>query len=84
MLFSGTIDCATVYPRVVVEAVLKNNSAAVIFAHNHPSGNPEPSQADVILTKRLKKALALIDVRTLDHFVVGSTEVVSLAERGLL
>lgn len=83
-LFTGTIDTAAVYPRVVVDAVIKNRSAAVIFAHNHPSGEPEPSQADILLTKRLKQALMLIDVRTLDHFIIGYERVVSLAERGLL
>ena len=84
VLFSGTIDTAAVYPRVVIDSVIKNKSAAVIFAHNHPSGNAEPSQADIQMTKRLKQALALIDVRTLDHFIIGYEEVVSLAERGLL
>lgn len=84
VLFKGTIDSAAVYPRVVVDSVIRNNSAAVIFAHNHPSGNPEPSQADVQLTKKLKQALSYIDVRTLDHFIIGYQEVVSLAERGLM
>ena len=82
-LFRGTIDGASVYPREVVKAALKNNAAAVIFAHNHPSGVAEPSHADEQITKRLKEALALIDVRVLDHLVVGS-EVISFAERGLL
>ncbi len=84
VLFTGTIDSAAVYPRVVIDSVITNKSAAVIFAHNHPSGVAEPSQADIQMTKRLKQALALIDVRTLDHFVVGYQEVVSLAERGML
>lgn len=84
VLFKGTIDSAAVYPRVVVDSVIKNNSAAVIFAHNHPSGIAEPSQADIQLTKKLKQALSLIDVRTLDHFIIGYQEVVSLAERGLI
>jgi DNA repair protein RadC len=83
-LFQGTIDGASVHPRVVVDRALHHNAAALIFAHNHPSGVAEPSQADVGITRRLKNALALIDVRTLDHFVVGDTDVVSLAERGLL
>ena len=82
-LFRGTIDGASVYPREVVKACLRHNSAAVIFAHNHPSGVSEPSQADERITKRLKDALALIDVRVLDHLIVGE-EVVSFAERGLL
>ena len=82
-LFRGTIDGASVYPREVVKAALKHNAAAVIFAHNHPSGVAEPSHADEQITKRLKEALALIDVRVLDHLVVGE-EVVSFAERGLL
>ena len=82
-LFRGTIDGASVYPREVVKAALKHNAAAVIFAHNHPSGVAEPSHADEQITKRLKEALSLIDVRVLDHLVVGS-EVISFAERGLL
>ncbi len=82
-LFRGTIDGASVYPREVVKEALNHNAAAVIFAHNHPSGNAEPSQADQQITKRLKDALALIDVRVLDHLVVGH-DVVSFAERGLL
>lgn len=83
-LFQGTIDGASVHPRVVVDRALHHNAAALIFAHNHPSGVAEPSQADVGITRRLKNALGLIDVRTLDHFVVGDTDVVSLAERGLI
>ena len=82
-LFRGTIDGASVYSREVVKAALKHNAAAVIFAHNHPSGVAEPSAADEQITKRLKDALALIDVRVLDHLVVGE-EVISFAERGLL
>ncbi len=82
-LFRGTIDGASVYPREVVKQVLADNAAAVIFAHNHPSGIAEPSQADIAITERLKKALALIDVRVLDHLIVGE-EVTSFAERGLL
>lgn len=83
-LFRGTIDGATVHPREVVKRALANNAAAVIFAHNHPSGVAEPSRADGLLTQRLKEALALVDVRVLDHFVIGDGEPVSLAERGLI
>jgi DNA repair protein RadC len=83
-LARGTIDGATVHPRIVVTQALHHNAAAVIFAHNHPSGMPEPSQADVGITRRLKNALVLLDIRVLDHFVVGDSEVVSLAERGLV
>ncbi|MCU7974102.1 DNA repair protein RadC [Shewanella sp. SW36] len=82
-LFFGTLDAASVYPREVVKAVLAANAAAVIFAHNHPSGESEPSAADKHITQRLTDALALIDVRVLDHIVVGRTPV-SFAERGLL
>ncbi len=82
-MFRGTIDSATVYPREVVKKALEYNAAAVIFAHNHPSGIAEPSQADERITRRLTDALALVDVRVLDHFVVGDS-VVSFAERGLL
>lgn len=83
-LFRGTIDAAAVYPREVVKEALRVNAAAVIFSHNHPSGNPEPSQADKVLTQRLKEALALVDVRTLDHIIVGGEATVSFAEQGLL
>jgi len=83
-LFYGTIDSASVYPREVIKTVLNANAAAVIIAHNHPSGNPEPSQADIALTKRIHEALITIDVRLLDHLVVGGSETVSLAERGLI
>ena len=82
-LFRGTIDGASVYPREVVKACLSHNAAAVIFAHNHPSGVAEPSQADIAITERLKKALALVDIRVLDHLIVGEG-VISFAERGLL
>lgn len=81
-LFRGTIDGASVHPREVVRAALKHNAAALIFAHNHPSGVAEPSDADRRLTRRLTDALALVDIRVLDHFVVGDGEVVSFAERG--
>ncbi len=83
-LFNGTIDSAQVHAREVVRAALRHNAAAVIFAHNHPSGVAEPSRADIELTRKLKEALALIDVRVLDHMVVGIGEATSLAERGLL
>jgi len=83
-LFHGTIDGAAVYPREVVKRCLHNNAAAVIFAHNHPSGVAEPSQADIAITRRLREALNTVDVRVLDHVVVGHAEVVSFAERGLL
>ncbi len=83
-LFQGTIDGASVYPRNVVEQTLAWNAAAVIFFHNHPSGATEPSQADIVITKRLKDALGLINVRVLDHHVVSATSTVSFAERGLI
>ncbi|MEO2175701.1 MAG: DNA repair protein RadC [bacterium] len=83
-LFFGTIDGASVHPREVVKRVLHYNAAAVIFAHNHPSGLAEPSQADQRITERLKSALQLVDVRVLDHMIVGDCEVLSFAERGLL
>lgn len=83
-LFHGTIDSAAVYPREVIKSALKHNAAAVILAHNHPSGVAEPSQADKAITVRLKRALESIDVRTLDHMVVGHGMVISFAERGLI
>ena len=83
-LASGTLDAASVYPREVVKAALKHGAAAVIFAHNHPSGIAEPSASDRALTDRLKAALALVDIRVLDHFVVGEGNPVSFAERGWL
>ena len=82
-LFSGTLNGATVHPREVVCSVLEHNASAVILAHNHPSGIAEPSQADATLTRRLRDALALIDVRLLDHIVIGDGEFVSLSDRGL-
>ena len=82
-LFTGTIDGASVHPREVVKKALSYNAAAIIFAHNHPSGVAEPSTADERITQRLKDALSLVDVRVLDHFVVGD-DIVSFAERGLL
>ncbi|MGQ0657240.1 MAG: RadC family protein [Chromatiales bacterium] len=83
-LFLGSIDAASVHPREVVRAALRHNAAAVIFAHNHPSGVAEPSAADEHLTRRLKEALLLVDIRVLDHFVIGDGDPVSFAERGLL
>lgn len=83
-LSSGTIDQATVYPREVARLMLARHASAVIFAHNHPSGRSDPSDADIRLTHTLKKALALLDIRVLDHFIVADQHVVSFAERGLL
>lgn len=82
VLFEGTIDAASVYPREVVKRALHHNAAALILAHNHPSGVAEPSQSDRRITRRLTDALGLVDIRVLDHFVVGDGEVVSFAERG--
>lgn len=83
-LFRGTLSQTSVYPREVVKAALRENAAAVIFSHNHPSGVAEPSTSDQHLTTALKSALALVDVRVLDHFIVAGTSVVSFAERGML
>ena len=83
-LFRGTIDGASVYPREVVRQALASNAAAVILAHNHPSGVAEPSSADYQLTRRLREALGLVDIRVLDHIVIGDGQTVSLAERGEL
>lgn len=83
-LFFGTIDSTTVHPREVLRRVMERNAAAVIFAHNHPSGVAEPSTSDVKITERLRTTLALIDVRVLDHIVVTDSTSTSLAERGLL
>lgn len=83
VLFRGTIDSSAVYPRVVVQA-LGHNAAARILAHNHPSGVAEPSQADIHITKKLKDALSLVEIRILDHMIVGAGYIVSLAERGEL
>ena len=83
-LFRGTINGTAVYPREVVKQSLALNCAAVILVHNHPSGVPEPSTADEVLTSRLKEALLLVDVRVLDHLVIGSDGVVSFADRGLI
>lgn len=83
-LFAGTLTQTSVFPRDVVRHALLHNCAAVIFAHNHPSGVAEPSRADELLTQTLKHALSLVDVRVLDHFVVGADSALSFAERGLL
>jgi DNA repair protein RadC len=83
-LFRGTLTQTSVYPREVVKEALSHNAAAVVFAHNHPSGVTEPSRADELLTQTLKQALALIDVKVLDHFVIAGSGSVSFAERGLL
>lgn len=83
VMFRGTIDASAVYPREVVKSALSHNAAAVIFAHNHPSGSSEPSHSDIAITRRLKDALALVDIRTLDHMVIGS-EITSMAELGMV
>ena len=83
-LFRGTIDGASVYPREVLKEALKRNAAAVILAHNHPSGVAEPSQADLLITKQLKAALELVDIRVLDHIIIAGGDTVSFAERGIL
>ncbi len=82
--FMGTIDAAAIYPRIVVQSALAHNAASVILAHNHPSGVAEPSRADRVITDRLQQALALVDIKLLDHIVVGAGEMVSFAERGYL
>ena len=83
-MFRGTLTQTSVYPREVVKAALELNAAAVVLAHNHPSGSVEPSRADELLTQTLKSALALVDVRVLDHFIVGDDSAMSFAERGLI
>jgi DNA repair protein RadC len=83
-LFAGTLTQTSVYPREVVKHCLAHNAAAVIFAHNHPSGVAEPSRADELLTQNLKQALALVDIKVLDHFIVAGGGAISFAERGLL
>jgi DNA repair protein RadC len=82
--FEGTLTQTSVYPREIVQSALKRNAAAVIFAHNHPSGVAQPSQSDELLTRNLREALALIEVRVLDHFIVAGNQAISFAERGLL
>ena len=83
-LFRGTVNEVSIYPREVVKLALAYNAAAIIVVHNHPSGEPEPSQCDKTITQRLKSALELVDIKLLDHFIVGGTQTVSLAERGLV
>jgi DNA repair protein RadC len=83
-LFRGTLTQTSVFPREVVKRALTVNAAGVVFAHNHPSGVPEPSHADELLTIQLKQGLALVDIRVLDHFIVAGPEIVSFAEKGLL
>jgi DNA repair protein RadC len=82
--FHGTLTQTSVYPREIVKAALASNAAAVIFAHNHPSGVAQPSQADELLTRNLRDALALVDVKVLDHFIIAGNQAISFAERGLL
>jgi DNA repair protein RadC len=82
--FHGTLTQTSVYPREIVKAALATNAAAVIFAHNHPSGVAQPSQADELLTRSLRDALALVDVKVLDHFIIAGSHAISFAERGLL
>lgn len=82
--FQGTLTQTSVYPREIVRAALRHNAAAVILAHNHPSGVAEPSRADEMLTQALKQALVMVDVRVLDHFIVANTAILSFAERGIL
>lgn len=83
-MFKGTINAAAVYPRELIKQAMDDNAAAVILAHNHPSGAAEPSQADIQITQRIKQAFALVDVAVLDHFVIGHSHAVSFAQRGLL
>ena len=83
-LFRGTLTQTSVYPREIVKAALRHNAAAVIFAHNHPSGVTDPSQSDRMLTDALKQSLALVDVRVLDHFIVAGSQTMSFAERGMI
>ncbi|ENC6419714.1 DNA repair protein RadC [Aeromonas veronii] len=83
-LFRGTLSSASVYPREVVKRALALNAAALMLVHNHPSGHPEPSRADIEITQRLQSALSLVDIRTLDHLVVASNGVVSLKQRGYM
>ena len=84
ILFRGTIDTATIHPRQLIKRAMAHNAAAVIISHNHPSGCTEPSSADIAITKRIREALTLLDVRLIDHFIVGSGTPLSFAERGLI
>ena len=83
-LFRGTIDGASVFPREIVKAALRHNAASCVCAHNHPSNNPQPSQADELITTRIKAALEILDLRLLDHIVVSACETISFAEKGLI
>lgn len=83
-MFSGTIDSAAVYPREILKQALKDNAAAIILVHNHPSGIADPSRADIALTKEIRAAMALVDISVLDHFIVGQGYVVSLSQQGLM
>ena len=83
-MFAGTLTQTSVYPREIVKRALAVNAAAVLFAHNHPSGVAQPSQADELLTRNLREALALVDVKVLDHFIIAGNHAISFAERGLL
>ena len=83
-LFTGTVDACSVHTREVVRLVLKHNAAAIILTHNHPSGVAEPSQSDIDITDKIRQSLSLIDVRVLDHIVIGGTDTVSFAKRGLV
>lgn len=83
-MFAGTIDSAAVYPRELLKQALKDNAAAIILVHNHPSGIADPSSADIALTKEIKAAMALVDISVLDHFIVGQGYVVSLSQQGLM
>lgn len=84
VLFRGSVDCCTIHPRVIVRRALELNASAVVLAHNHPSGVPEPSAADGAITKRIQDALAFVDVRVLDHLVIGKDRAASLAELGMM
>lgn len=84
ILFQGTVNQSQVYPRVVAQKCLKNNASAIILAHNHPSGCTKPSESDISITQKLIETLALIDVRVLDHFIIGGNDIYSMAENGLL
>ena len=82
--FLGTLTCTSVYPREIIKRAITLNASAIVLAHNHPSGKPEPSAADEALTRSVKRAMEMVDIRTLDHIVVGGGQYVSFAERGLL
>jgi len=84
VLFYGTIDAASVYPRIILKKALAYNAAALIVSHNHPSGLAEPSKSEIGITNKIVEALKLVDIKLLDHFIVGDNEVISFAERGLL